>query len=78
MVYDKADHVIEDFFFFFLSLLSMYQIGLETSMRGSDFISDSVYLLHCKFHKVNSKYGGSYIDSPDWKKDKKTNYKSHR
>ena len=70
MVYDKADHVIEDFLFF-LSLLSMYQIGLETSMRGSDFISDSLYLLHYKFHKVNSKCGGSYIDSPDWRKGKK-------
>ena len=41
------------------------QIGLETSMRASDFIFDSVQLLHYKCHKINFKRGGSYIDSPE-------------
>ena len=31
-------------------------------MRGSDFIFDFVYLLYCKYHKINFKQGGSYID----------------
>ena len=50
---------------FFESLLLRYQDNLETSMRGSDFIFHSVQLIHYKCHKVNSKHGGSYIDSPD-------------
>ena len=35
MINDKANEVIEKKF---QLLLSRYQIGLETSMRGSDFI----------------------------------------
>ena len=35
MINDKANEVIEKNF---QLLLSRYQIGLETSMRGSDFI----------------------------------------
>ena len=45
MAYDKTDEVIEEHF---ESLLSRHQIGLETSMRGSDFIFDSISLLHHK------------------------------
>ena len=41
-------------------------------MRGSDFIFDCAHLLYCKCHKINFKRGGSYIDSPDWIKNKKT------
>ena len=36
----------------FESFLSRYQIGFETSMRGSDFIFDSVQLLYFKCHKL--------------------------
>ena len=54
----------------FESLLSRYQIGLETSMRGRDFIFDSSQLLFYKCHKINFKHGGSYIDSPDNKSKK--------
>ena len=54
-----------------LSLLSRYQTGLETSMRGRDFVFDSVELLYHKCHKINFKCGGSYIDSPNWIKKKK-------
>ena len=34
------------------SFLSRYQIGFVTSMRGSDFIFDSVQLLYFKCHKL--------------------------
>ena len=44
MINDKADEVIEE-----------YQIGLETSMKGSDFIFECVYLLYYKCHKINFK-----------------------
>ena len=43
MTYDNANEVIEEFFDL---LLSRYQIGLETSMKGINFIFDSVKLLY--------------------------------
>ena len=47
-------------------------------MRGSDYIFDSVRLMYYKCYNVNFKRGGSYIDSPDWIKNKKatTNQKN--
>ena len=39
-------------------------------MKGSDFVFDYVHLLYYKCHKINPNRGGSYIDSPDWIKDK--------
>ena len=61
MIDDKADEVIEELF---RSLLCRYQIGLEMSLRGSDFIFDCVHLLYYKC-QINFKRGESYIDSPD-------------
>ena len=59
--------------FFNLVFLGIkYQIGLETSMKGSDFVFDSVNLLYYKCHEINFKCGGSYIDSPDWIKKGKS------
>ena len=40
-------------------------------MRGSDFIFSCVHWLVYKFHKINANRVGSYIDSPDWIKNKK-------
>ena len=37
------------------SLLFRYQVGLETSMKGSDFIFDCAHLLCHKCHKINFK-----------------------
>ena len=34
-------------------LLNRYQTGLETSMRGSDFIFDCAHLLHYKCQSLN-------------------------
>ena len=55
----------------FESLHSKYPDNLETSMRGSNFIFDSVEHMYYKCHKVNFNHCGSYIDSPDWTKNKK-------
>ena len=60
--YDNANEVANELF---KSLLSRYQIGLETSIRGSDFIFGLVQLLSYKCHKIKFKRGSSYIDSPD-------------
>ena len=35
----------------FKSLSQKYQEGLEESLRGSEFVFDSVNSLHYKFHK---------------------------
>ena len=41
-------------------------------MRGSDFIFDSTQAMHYKCHKMSFKRGGSYIESPDRTKNKKS------
>ena len=63
MAYDNPDKIIEELF---NSLLSRYQIGLETQMRGNDVIFNCVGLLYYKCQKKNFKRGGSHIDSPEW------------
>ena len=60
----------------FESFLRRYQEGLDTKMKGSNFVFDSDDLLYYKFHKISLNRGGSYIDSPDWIKNKKSYNKS--
>ena len=62
MAYDEANEFIEELF---QLLLFRYQFGLETSMRGSDFIFDCVNLIYYQCHKINFKRGDLYIDFPD-------------
>ena len=54
-----------------LLMNSKYYSNLEKSMAVSDFIFDSVQLIYYKCHKVNFTCGSSYIDSPNWIKNKK-------
>ena len=51
--------------------MQKYQEGLEESMRGSEFVFDSVDLLYYLLHRKSVKRGESYVDSPKWLKDKK-------
>ena len=67
MISDEADKVIKEFFD---SLKTRYQNNLE-SMKGSEFVFNYVQLLYYKCHKINLNCGGSYINSPDWIKNKK-------
>ena len=67
MISDEADEVIRKIFD---SLKNRYQNNLE-SMRGDEFAFDYVQVLYYKCHKINLNRGGSYIDSPNWIKDKK-------
>ena len=62
MFYNTANEVVDELFKFFYS---RYQGNLETSMRGSGFIFDSVKLWYYKCHVINLGRSGSYIDSPD-------------
>ena len=68
MVGRETNEITEDLFELFLQ---KYQEGLEESMRGSDFVYDSVNVLYYNLNKVSLSRGRSYIDSPKWLKNKK-------
>ena len=40
-------------------------------MKCSEFVFDYIDLLYYKCHKINQNRVGSYVDSPDWIKNKK-------
>ena len=63
MPYNNANKVVVELSEPFLSI---YQIGLKTSMSRINFIFDSVQLLYYKCYKVNVKRDESYIGFPDW------------
>ena len=53
------------------SLLQRYQEELEESMEGTGFIFDSIDILYYNLNKISLNRGGSYIDTPEWLKNKK-------
>ena len=57
------------------SLLQNYHKDLEESIRESEFVPDSINLLYYHLQKIGWKRGVSYIDSPEWLKNKKSNNK---
>ena len=67
MISDGTNEIIEKLF---NSLKNRYQNNFQ-SMRGIEFVFDYVHLLYYKCHNINLNCGGSYIDSPDWIKNKK-------
>ena len=69
MMDSETDEINEELF---ESLFQRYQEGLEESMKGSEFVFDSVDLLEYKINKIGLNRGGSYVDSPKWLKNKKT------
>ena len=73
IIYDNADEVIEEAFEY---VLNRYQIGLETSLRGSCFIFG--YLLYYKCHKINPNCGGIVYRFPRFDKKQRSNNKSHQ
>ena len=52
---NETDEIIKELF---ESLLQKYQEGLEESMKGNDFIFDSVDLLVYKLNKITLNRGG--------------------
>ena len=64
----ETDEIIEELF---ESLLQKYQKGLEESMKGSEFIFDSLDVLNYDLHQISLNRDVSYIDSPKWLKNKK-------
>ena len=67
MVNDEAGEVVKELFD---SLKNRYQNILEF-MKGCEFVFDYVQLLYYKCHRINPSCGESYIDSPDWIKNKR-------
>ena len=47
-----------------------YQEGLETKMKGSSFTFERIDLLEYHIHKISLNRGSSYINSPEWIKNK--------
>ena len=45
--------------------------NLEQKMRGSEFIFDGVNVLYYDLNEISLNRGGSYIDCPEWIKNKK-------
>ena len=74
MINDEADEVITELFDL---LKNRYQNNLEL-MKGNDLVFDHIHLLYYICHKINPNHRGSYIDSPDWMKNKKATIKFHQ
>ena len=72
MMGDETDEIIKGLFEY---LLQRHQEGLEESMKGSEFVFDSVNLLEYKLNKIGVNRGGSYVDSHKWLKNKKATIK---
>ena len=56
----------------FESFLKKYEENLQEKMKGSDFEFDGVNFFYYDFNKTSINRGGSYIDSLQWLKNKKS------
>ena len=56
----------------FESFLKKYEENLQEKITGSDFEFDGINFLCYDFNKTSINRGGSYIDSPQWLKNKKS------
>ena len=65
----ETDNIIKEHF---KSLLEECQERLKTKMKRSTLVFDSVDALYYKLHKISLNRSGSYIDSPEWVKNKTT------
>ena len=68
MIGSETDDIIKELC---ESLLQGYQDELEEKMNGSRFVRGSIDLLHYHLHKTSLIRGGSYIDTPEWLKNKR-------
>ena len=71
--YNDADKIVNELF---ESLRWKHQDNLETSVKRSDFIFDSVQLMYFKWQKVNFKLSNFFLIQVGLKKQNKKNNKS--
>ena len=60
------------------SFMKRCQERLETKMKGSSYIFEHIDLLEYHLHKISLNRGNSYIESPEWLKNKKATIKSKK
>ena len=65
---NKADDIIKELF---ESFKKRCEEGLEKKIEGSQFVSESVDLLYYILHRISLNRDGSYVDSPEWLKNKR-------
>ena len=53
------------------SFYKNYEEWLLILRNGSGYVYDNVEVLAIRFHKMEIKRGSSYIESPEWRKNKK-------
>ena len=68
----NGDNINEIIKSLFESFLQRFEENLQEKTRGSDFQFDSINFFSYNFNKTSIYRGGSYIDSPEWLKDKKS------
>ena len=66
---DDTNEIIKSLF---ESFLQRFEENLQEKMRGSDFGFDGINFFNYNFNKTSICRGVSYIDSPQWLKDKKS------
>ena len=66
MIGSETEEVAEKLF---LSILQKYQDNLQNKMKGSDFIFNGINYLYYDLNRITINKGGSYIESPKWRKD---------
>ena len=64
----ETEEVINELFSTFCK---RYQEGLETKMKGSSFTFERIDLLEYRLYKISLNRVSSYINSPEWIKNKK-------
>ena len=70
---DETDDIIKEVFKFFKQT---YQERLEKKVKGSEFAFKNVELYYYSLHKTRLRRGKSYIESPEWLKNKKVTINS--
>ena len=68
MMDSETGEIIEEHFEYHLQ---RYQKISEESMKGKEFIFDSVNVLYYDLDEIGLNQAGSYIDSSEWLKNKK-------
>ena len=46
--------------------MKRHQEGLETKMKGSNYVFECTDLLEYHLHRISLNRGSSYIESPEW------------
>ena len=69
MVGSDTNDVIKELF---KSSFQRYQEGLQEKIEGLEFEFDGVNLLYYDFNKTSLNRCRSYIDSPEWVKNKRS------